>query len=123
MKSIAAILVCFAFLGFTTITMQAAEQHQHGADSANSQTGGQKQVHKAQGTVNRIDENAGKLNVSHEAIPSLNWPAMTMDFQVKDKSVLKGVTPGQKVTMDIEQQGPGKFVVTRLVPVSAGSHH
>ena len=57
------------------------------------------QVHKGQGTVNSVDAKAGKVNLTHGPIPSLKWSGMTMDFQVKDTAVLKGVAPGQNVTV------------------------
>jgi len=73
--------------------------------------------HKGEGTVNKVDAKAGTFNMTHGPIPSLNWPPMTMDFQVKDKSALKGVQPGQKVKISIVQEGEGKFVVTEIKPV------
>jgi Cu(I)/Ag(I) efflux system membrane fusion protein len=72
------------------------------------------QTHKGQGTVRAVDLQTGTVNIDHGPIASLNWPAMTMDFQVKDKALLKGVKPGQTVEFDIVQQGPGQFVVTRV---------
>ncbi len=74
------------------------------------------QVHKGQGTVKRIDEKSGKINIAHGPIASLNWPAMTMDLQVRDKALLKDVTPGQNVEFDIAQTGPTQFVITRMAP-------
>jgi len=76
------------------------------------------QVHKGQGTVRAIDLQAGTLNIEHGAIATLNWPAMTMNFQVKDKALLKGVKPGQSAEIDIVQQGPGQFVITRITPAA-----
>ena len=74
------------------------------------------QAHKGQGTVNNVDAKAGKVNLTHGPIASLKWPGMTMDFQVKDPAVLKGVTPGQKVEFNIVQTGPGQFVISRIAP-------
>jgi len=74
-------------------------------------------AHKGQGTVNTVDAANGKLNLSHGRIPSLNWPAMTMDFQVKDKTVLKDIKPGQKVEITIVQGSKDQFVVTQIKPV------
>lgn len=75
------------------------------------------QAHKAQGTVHKVDPAAGTLNMSHGPIPGLNWPAMTMDFQVRDKAVLKDIKPGQKVEITLVQEGKDKFVVTQVKPV------
>ncbi|MEK7361165.1 MAG: copper-binding protein [Pseudomonadota bacterium] len=75
-------------------------------------------AHKGQGTVNGVDVKVGKINLTHGPIATLKWPGMTMDFQVKDKALLKGVTPGQNVEFDIVQQGPGQFVITRIAPAA-----
>ena len=61
---------------------------------------------------------AGKVNVAHGPIASLNWPAMTMDFQVKDPAVLKGVTSGQNIEFDLVQAGQSQYVITRIAPAA-----
>lgn len=76
------------------------------------------QAHKGQGTVNSVDAKGGKVNLTHGPIAGLNWPAMTMDFQVKNHAVLKGVTPGQKVEFDIVQAGQSQFIITRITPAA-----
>ncbi len=76
------------------------------------------QVHKGQGTVRAVDQQNGTVNISHDPIPSLNFPAMTMDFQVKDKTLLKGVKPGQAVEFDVVQQVPGELVLNRIAPTA-----
>jgi Cu/Ag efflux protein CusF len=38
---------------------------------------------KASGTVDAVDTAKRKITVSHGAIKSLGWPAMTMDFAVR----------------------------------------
>lgn len=73
-------------------------------------------THKGEGTVHKVDAAAGTFNMSHGPISSLNWPAMTMDFQVKDKAILKDIKPGQKVEITIVQEGPTNFFVTRIQP-------
>ncbi|OGA37343.1 MAG: efflux transporter periplasmic adaptor subunit [Betaproteobacteria bacterium RIFCSPLOWO2_12_FULL_62_13b] len=75
-------------------------------------------THNAQGIVRAVDPQTGKVNIEHGPIASLKWPAMTMDFQVKDQTLLKGVTPGQAVQFELVQEGPGQFVVTRIAPTA-----
>lgn len=74
------------------------------------------QVHQGQGIVNKMDLDAGKVNITHEAIKSLKWPKMTMDFSVEDKSALAGVKPGMKVDFELAKFGSG-YRITRIVPV------
>lgn len=81
------------------------------------------QAHKGQGKVRAVDPQAGSINLEHGPIASLNWPAMIMDFQVRDKALLKSVKPGQNVEVEIVQQGPGQFVITRIVPAADHKGH
>jgi Cu(I)/Ag(I) efflux system membrane fusion protein len=75
------------------------------------------QGHKAEGAVNGVDLQHGKINMTHGPVSSLGWPGMTMDFAVKDKSILKGLKVGQKVQFEIVQEGPGQFYVSRITPL------
>jgi Cu(I)/Ag(I) efflux system membrane fusion protein len=76
-------------------------------------------MHKGEGTVQAVNRAGGSFTMTHEPIASLNWPAMTMDFQVKDKDLLAGIKPGQKVEVEIEQGRDMQFQVTRIVPLPA----
>ena len=71
------------------------------------------QVHKGEGTVQRVDVPAGKVNMAHGPIKSLNWPAMTMDFRVKNKAALAALKPGQRVEFELEKSD-GQYVITRI---------
>lgn len=91
------------------------------ADSTNSvQTDmGQKaplQGHQGRGIVNKVNLDAGKVNLSHEAITSLKWPKMTMDFNVQDKSALVDVKPGMKVEFELVKF-PDGYRITHIAPV------
>ena len=124
MKRYAATIVSLALLALATLPSHAAEMKDMSGmkDKSGMKMDAGKaaadQAHKGQGTVNSVDAKAGKVNLTHGPIAGLKWPGMTMDFQVKDQAVLKGVTPGQNVEFDIMQQGPGQFVITRIAPAA-----
>ncbi len=65
----------------------------------------QGKVHKGTGTVAKVDAEKGRVSINHEPISSMNWPAMTMDFGVKDKALLDKVKPGDKVEFSFVQSG------------------
>ncbi len=65
---------------------------------------------KAEGTVNKVDDANGKVNISHGPIPSLGWPAMTMDFGLKDKADAAKLKPGQQIKFEVEKSGNGYVV-------------
>jgi Cu/Ag efflux protein CusF len=73
------------------------------------------QVHQGRGLINKVNLEAGKVNISHEAIKSLKWPKMTMDFNVQDKSALAEVRPGMKVDFEFAKFADG-YRITRIVP-------
>jgi len=75
--------------------------------------GAQSETHRGTGVVTGIDRNAGKVTLKHDPIQSLNWPAMTMAFAVKDKAVLDGLAKDKKVEFQLEQQGR-QYVITSI---------
>jgi Cu(I)/Ag(I) efflux system membrane fusion protein len=79
-------------------------------------------MHKGKGTVDALDASRGTVEITHGPIPSLKWPAMTMEFKVKDKAMLAGVKKGQAVEIDITQGAPGEFVIERIAPVAPAAH-
>lgn len=57
------------------------------------------------GVVKQIDLVNKKLTIEHEAIPAVNWPAMTMRFTFEDSAILGNVKEGSQVNFDFIQQG------------------
>jgi len=53
------------------------------------------------------------INLSHEPIPALNWPAMEMNFNVKKNVSLNGLNKGDNVEFELEKKG-GEYVVTSI---------
>jgi Cu(I)/Ag(I) efflux system periplasmic protein CusF len=72
------------------------------------------------GTVNSVDPAQHKLNVSHDPIPQIGWPAMTMDFPVVPSVDLRSVKPGMRVNFTIEQGQGGMYEIRSLAPAGGG---
>jgi Cu/Ag efflux protein CusF len=72
------------------------------------------------GTVNSVDPAQHKINLSHQPISELAWPAMTMDFPVAAVVDLKSIKPGAQVNFMIEQQPGGMYEIHAITP-SGGS--
>lgn len=70
-------------------------------------------VHHASGVVKKIDESSGTVIIEHGAVKSLNWPAMTMGFTVKDKKLLDKLAVNRKADFEFVQQGD-QYVVTAV---------
>ncbi|MBW2240805.1 MAG: copper-binding protein [Deltaproteobacteria bacterium] len=63
------------------------------------------------GTVNSIAADERKINITHDPIPALGWPEMTMDFQLADAVTLEGIEPGQKVEFRLRKRADGAYVI------------
>jgi Cu(I)/Ag(I) efflux system protein CusF len=70
-------------------------------------------VHQAMAVVRAVDPAKGSVTLAHEAIPDLNWPAMTMGFVVKDSKLFDKLAVGRKVTVTLTKQG-SDYVVTAV---------
>ena len=69
--------------------------------------------HKASASVKSVDTNAQTVTLDHGPVASMNWPAMTMSFKVKDKAMLERLAVGNKVEVEFVQQG-GDYVITEV---------
>lgn len=72
-----------------------------------------KQTHSAKATVKKSDANAGKVTLAHEPVPTLNWPAMSMNFKVKEKAFWSKLGEGKKVEVEFVLEGDD-YVVTKV---------
>jgi Cu/Ag efflux protein CusF len=70
----------------------------------------------ATGTVNSIDAAQRKLNITHEPIPAIGWPSMTMDFPVAPSVNLSAVKPGARVNFTIEKGKGGMYEIQAVSP-------
>lgn len=69
------------------------------------------QTHHAVGTVKSMDMDKGSVTISHGPVKTLNWPAMTMTFGVKDKGLLNQLAIGTKVGVDFVEEGSNYTIV------------
>lgn len=74
----------------------------------------------ATGTVNSVDPTQHKLNISHDPIPEIGWPAMTMEFPVAPSVDLRSVKPGMRVNFTIEQGQGGMYQIQAVTPAGVG---
>ena len=72
---------------------------------------GAQATHKGLGVVKKLDAKAGSVTFDHEPVKSLNWPAMSMTFAVRDKMLLDKLALGKKAEFEFVQEGKG-YVVT-----------
>lgn len=75
-------------------------------------------LHRGRGKVNAVDAGKGFVELDHDPIPSLKWPAMTMGFAVENKAQLGGIKSGDAVDFEVRPKPnqDGDFVITRIAP-------
>lgn len=84
-----------------------------GMDMGAKSTANAMQLHKAKATVKKVDAKSGMVTLAHAPVASLNWPAMTMNFRVKDKMLLSKLSDGKKVDVEFVKDGDD-YVVTEV---------
>lgn len=70
----------------------------------------QGQAHHASGTVKKLDAAKGMVTLAHGPVKSLDWPAMTMGFKVKDKALFDKLGVGSQVEFEFVREGGGYLV-------------
>lgn len=65
------------------------------------------------GTVKKVDAKAKKVTLIHEELKSLDMPAMTMVFRVKDDALLEKLKEGASVEF-VAERVDGKLTVTEV---------
>lgn len=71
-------------------------------------------VHQGHGVVEAIDQGKGMVTVEHDAIASLKWPKMVMEFKAKDPELLKGLKEGDQVEFDLIVTDKNNYTITRI---------
>lgn len=99
------LLVCMAF---GACASKPANSTVPGAPAAPIKDGD----YKGSGTVTKINNEAGSIEMDHGDIPGL-MPAMRMEFYVSDKAMLQGIAVGDSVDFTILHKG-GTETITKL---------
>ena len=74
------------------------------------------QTHHGVGKVESIAR--GEITISHEPIPSLRWPAMTMGFKMPPTGLPNDIRAGSNVSFDIRKNDDGSYGIVRIVPAA-----
>ena len=77
-------------------------------------------THAAEGTVASVDAKSGAVSIAHGPVASLKWPAMTMEFKVKNPALLRGMKAGAKISFEFAERAPGEWTIVRVSPLAGG---
>jgi Cu(I)/Ag(I) efflux system membrane fusion protein len=75
----------------------------------------QPQLYRTRGRIEALS--GDQITFSHEPVPALGWPAMTMTFTLDPPSLAKGLKVGDRVAFGFEQRPAGP-AVRQLSPVA-----
>ncbi|MGI0119534.1 efflux RND transporter periplasmic adaptor subunit [Zooshikella sp. RANM57] len=64
--------------------------------------------------VHKIMPDDRKVNVTHQAIPEWQWPAMTMDFMLADSINIAQLSPGMKVHIEVQKAANNRYQITQV---------
>ena len=98
----------------------ASDSHSnHGSMNHGEMKSTDKKEAVAGAVINSIDEKGGKINVTHEPVPELGWPKMTMDLPVTRRVDLSKVKTGAPVNIKLKQGRDKQFRVIAIEPKHA----
>lgn len=64
--------------------------------------------------VNSVMLDNNMINLTHDPIPAIGWPSMTMDFQVLDSVSLSEIDSGSSVEFSLQKDASGTFNITGI---------
>jgi Cu(I)/Ag(I) efflux system periplasmic protein CusF len=67
-----------------------------------------------QGLINSVDQSQGLVNITHEPMPALNWPEMTMDLPVVEGVDLESIRAGDAVRFRVELGADQVYRITAI---------
>ena len=81
---------------------------------------GKSAAHRGRGRVIAVDAVKGRLELDHEPMPSMSWPAMKMGFAVRDRESLAKLRPGDRVDFTVQGKPDenGDYVIDRVTPAA-----
>ena len=98
---------------------QEKKHHQHHKKKHHHQNKKHHKIITALGVIHHINQSNHSVNLTHEPIPALNWPEMTMDMAVSHDIDLKSLKAGDKIKFHIKL---GKDKVYRIVKIIKRDH-
>ena len=90
-----------------------AQMHDHDQHGAPATASRDDPDALAEGGVQKVDKDTGKLTIKHGPLNNLGMPAMTMAFKVQDPAMLDQVKVGEQVRFRVERAN-GSFTITKL---------
>ena len=100
------------FLIDSEASLKASIARMSSVDDKKDDMAGMDMSKKITGTavLNSVMPAHNMVNLSHDPIPALDWPAMEMNFNVKKDVSLEGLSKGDKVEFELEKAEDGYVI-------------
>ena len=86
----------------------ASLQPRNAAPGQNAQQTAAPALLESRGRIEALSRDA--VTLSHEAVPAIGWPAMTMNFRLSDPRLAQGLKVGDRVNFGFAQDNAGPVV-------------
>ncbi len=105
-------MILMAVCGMAQAAPEQHDMSQH--DMSNHQMAMQNAArHEGAGVLKAINAQAGKVQIAHEPIASLNWPAMTMWFTLHTP-MPADIKVGDRVRFELEQTHGNQWDISKI---------
>jgi Cu(I)/Ag(I) efflux system protein CusF len=94
---------------------QKSDHSGHGGHPGHAMSDTSSEV-KAGAVIHSVDAKKSMINVTHDPVPALQWPQMTMDLPVTKRVDLSKIKAGDKVTIILKQGVDKQFRVVDIAP-------
>ena len=111
MKKLTLAIALLASLGLAQAASHEHEMDHNMSGHDMSSHDMQPAMHQGMGVVKAVK--AGKMQIAHEPIPSLQWPTMTMWFELKGHAG-HDISVGDKVHFEMMQGEKKKWVIEKI---------
>ena len=68
------------------------------------------------GVIHTINPESRMVNLTHDPIPALGWPKMTMDLQTTKRVNLSDFKPGDRVHFTVKKGRDNQFRIVKMTP-------
>jgi len=100
--------------GHDMMKMNMAKMNSAGAAKMNS--AGARGTIPVNAVINKINAAKGSVNVTHDPIPALKWPSMTMDLPVTKRVDLSKLKAGASVILSLKQGRDKQYRIAEITP-------
>jgi Cu/Ag efflux protein CusF len=99
----------FALLAAGSVHAASHEHGDHHGEAAQQAAA----THSGTGVLKAVNAKAGKVQIAHEPIPSLEWPDMTMWFVLKT-ALPQSLKVGDNVRFEMTQNAKKQWEIVRI---------